>query len=117
MSGLAGLALPPSIVLLGAWLLSFIYGYSIPTWLTTLCALSSLPVAFSIRVRYATFKNRRDATALGAVLPYRLQGRWLGNIDFMRATFVSYASGYPGQKQLISVFNPRSFQFYRRNLS
>ncbi|KAJ6624157.1 cytochrome P450 [Mycena sp. CBHHK59/15] len=96
LSLLPGLVSPP----LAVYLLSFIartyLEVSLPTWACLLSFLLSVPIALTVKVQYKDYINRRDAAALGAVLPPEIPASY-GGISTVLEAVRDLATGYPGE--------------------
>jgi hypothetical protein len=75
-------------------------GVDIPVWITVLLTATSLPLYVTYRVWRKDTLQRREADAMGARIAPTVQGKWLGNIDWMRQLVHLRAHGYPGTKQI-----------------
>ncbi|KAJ7135106.1 cytochrome P450 [Mycena filopes] len=67
-----------------------------PTWAVVLLSILSIPAAFTAQVQYRDYTHRRDAAALGAILPPELECGF-GGISTVIRSVRDVAIGYPGQ--------------------
>jgi hypothetical protein len=96
---LLNLAVPPSLVLLASGIVVSQHAIDIPTWLVAVAALLSSPSVFATRVFWSQLCIRREATAIGAVLPKVCPGKLPGNIDTLYNMMDEFNNGYPGERQ------------------
>ncbi|KAJ7140381.1 cytochrome P450 [Mycena filopes] len=68
----------------------------VPTWFVVLLSILSIPAAFTAQVQYRDYTHRRDAAALGAILPPELECGF-GGISTVIRSVRDVAIGYPGQ--------------------
>ncbi|KAF7370079.1 Cytochrome P450 [Mycena sanguinolenta] len=103
----------PIVLGFGVHYLSKRAGFHIPVWATILLTAASLPLYVTYRVLRKQARQRREAEAMGARLAPTLQGKWLGNLDWMRKMVYLREHGYPGDgideaiAELGPVFNMR----------
>ena len=74
---------PPAFV---TWaLLHFILPPAVTSSLffRSLCGVFTCLGYWTVKFQWTQWKNARDAARLGAVLPPRMNGKWIGNIDFV----------------------------------
>ncbi|KAJ7853332.1 cytochrome P450 [Mycena olivaceomarginata] len=83
-------------------------GVDIPVWITVLLTATSLPLYVTYRVWRKDTLQRREADAMGARIAPTVQGKWLGNIDWMRQLVHLRAHGYPGDglNEVIAELGP-----------
>ena len=55
----------------------------LPTWSIAILAFASIPVYIAARIRYRSWSIERRAARLGAVLPSRMKGEKIGNVDII----------------------------------
>ena len=65
-----------------------------PTWSIPVLAIGVLPVYYAARIRLATWRIERKAARLGAVLPPRLEGSKIGNLDVLKVLSESFETDY-----------------------
>ena len=92
------LAAPPSAVLLLFEFLINRHGIDIPGWLAFISAILSLPAALSAGIVWSKYRIRREAAAVGAMMPPEVSGRWPGNIDIVFKVMKEFYNGYPGEQ-------------------
>ncbi|GJE84276.1 cytochrome P450 pc-3 [Phanerochaete sordida] len=78
-----------ALVLLQRWT-----DVALPTWAVAALALLSLPVAHAITIYRNQWVMARKAARMGAVLPPRLAGKWLGGIDLLVQLTDSFENGF-----------------------
>ena len=92
--------LPPAIALCGISFWQTQYNVSMPIWLQLPLCAASLPLTLACSVVYADFRERRQATANGAILAPRVPSKWPGGLDLLFATMQNFRSGYLGMYDL-----------------
>lgn len=74
----------------------------VPTWLTTIACVFSGPALLTVIVQYRDYQIRRQAAALGAVLPPTVPNSFGG----LNMLFTNTDARYPGKWTESSVDNP-----------
>ncbi|KAH7930329.1 cytochrome P450 [Leucogyrophana mollusca] len=88
--------LPAALVYCTVRLLQAVLGISIPEGLHIPAYLLSLPLAFTTRVLYTEYNDKRQAAAQGAVLAPRVHSRWPGGLDILARSVGNFKNGYMG---------------------
>ena len=94
------LLLPPASVYILLHTLGAASIISIPLWLQIILCLLSLPATFTISVIYKDYVDKKDAHAMGAVLPPMVKTRWIGGLDTLFKIAQNFKTGYIGLKAL-----------------
>ncbi|GBE84577.1 cytochrome P450 monooxygenase pc-3 [Sparassis latifolia] len=90
------IAAPPAFVIYLNNFLSRHFQHTLPTWIAVLAAVLSTPIIIVLNNWLRSWRIRRAAVRLGAVLPPRWDGKWIGNIDLLRKSMDAFLNGYPG---------------------
>ncbi|KAJ7023596.1 cytochrome P450 [Mycena alexandri] len=72
------------------------HSVSVPTWAAIILSILSIPGALTLQIQYRDYTHRRDAAALGAVLPPELDSGF-GGISTVLRSVRDVAVGFPGQ--------------------
>ncbi|KAJ7486849.1 cytochrome P450 [Mycena latifolia] len=96
MALLPSLVSPPLFAIALLLLLQRTLLVSVPVWATTVFCVLSIPGAFTLRIQYRDWIDRRTAASLGAVLPPDIAVGF-GGIGSVIRSVRDLAMGYPGQ--------------------
>jgi hypothetical protein len=75
------------------------YGLNIetPTWLVTVATILALPLAKLVSANWTTYKDNKNAQALGAIAVPLVPCKWLGGLDIVADLHRTFQSGYLGR--------------------
>jgi hypothetical protein len=78
-------------------------GYEIPTWVTAIGCIVSIPIILTVTVLGKKLSVRRRAWAAGARLVPEAQGLLPGNVDIVQKMMQNLKTGYPGEHKIFAV--------------
>ncbi|KAJ7048749.1 cytochrome P450 monooxygenase pc-1 [Mycena amicta] len=83
-------------------------GVSLPSWVTVILAIASLPIYIAYKVHAKLRRQRAEAEKLGARLAPVLQGKRFGNLDFLGTMVYNRVHGYPGDgfNEVVEEYGP-----------
>ena len=90
------LSIPPALLAVAGRYLASTYNSPIPTWVLASVSFLTVPVVSAVQIIWKSFKDRRDAAALGARLPPVFNGKSIGNLDILAFMRQQWDIGYPG---------------------
>ncbi|KAG5719961.1 Cytochrome P450 52A3 [Termitomyces sp. T112] len=85
-----------SVYLLNRVLSSYFY-ISLPIWAMVISTISTVPLSVIIRFACIDFINRRNAAALGAVLPPHVKDKYPLGLGTLIESINNLKTGYPGE--------------------
>ena len=93
---LPSLLVPPFSVYLLNRVLSSYFNISLPSWAVIVSAISAVPLGAIIRFSCIDYINRKNAAALGAVLPPYVKDKYPFGLGILTETVNNLKTGYPG---------------------
>lgn len=100
------LATPIVVVYIASKVLEIQYRILTPAWLLINLYALSLPATLTLHVNYKSWKDRRDAAALGAQLPPLVHDKWTGGFGALKLMVSNFKSGYIGASGCIHIQPP-----------
>jgi hypothetical protein len=67
-----------------------------PNWLVTIAAIAAIPLVLVVSINWETFKDKRAANALGAVMAPQVPSKWLAGLDIIRTRMNNRKEGHIG---------------------
>ncbi|KAF9500217.1 cytochrome P450 [Pleurotus eryngii] len=107
------LATPLVVVYIASKVLEIQYRILSPAWLLIILYALSLPATLTLHVNHKSWKDRRDAAALGAELPPLVHDKWMGGFGALKLMVSNFKSGYIAEmmtdwsKEYGTTFNVR----------
>ncbi|KAI0332390.1 cytochrome P450 monooxygenase pc-3 [Cubamyces sp. BRFM 1775] len=90
--------LTPAAVILGsAYLVRRLLGYTLPTFVTALVVVLSIPSFYALRVVLRIWRVQRAAARAGAILPPQWEGQSFANLDLLKHVLERLRNGYLGE--------------------
>ncbi len=86
----------PSVVYLFSYLIQDFLGHSIPIGAVVCICILFAPASVLLGSIWGYYRNVRDATARGAVLPQLLPSKWPGGLDLAAQVKKAVESRFPG---------------------
>lgn len=71
----------------------------LPTWAVIVSVVLAIPLGITIKFSCIDFINRRNAAALGAVLPPRVKDKYPFGLGLLIDSISNLKTGYPGSLQ------------------
>ncbi|KAG6830203.1 hypothetical protein H0H92_001790 [Tricholoma furcatifolium] len=94
---LPSLVLPLISVYVAQRLLHTFLRIDLPNWAVIVSTILAIPIGLLLKVSYNDFINRRQAAALGAVLPPRVEDKYPAGLGLLIQSIKNLKTGYPGE--------------------
>ncbi|KDQ56219.1 hypothetical protein JAAARDRAFT_70562 [Jaapia argillacea MUCL 33604] len=87
---------PPALLYLGNVAARDMFGVELPSWLVAIACIISPVLALSLSTLWDDYKNRRDASALNAIMAPFVESKSPGGFDLLSRIITNFKDGYPG---------------------
>lgn len=86
----------PSLVYLCSYIAEDYFGYTLPTGAVVCISIISAPTSLILGNIWDYYRNIRDASARGAVMPTLLPAKWPGGLDLAAQVKKAVETRFPG---------------------